>query len=147
MPVVYEQRDHIGIVTLSRPTARNAWGADFNEGLERHFDAMEEDDDIRCAVLTGDESGGRAHQEHPEAEASRVRGARRLSQAAGRGGASHRPGPVARAARQAHGQGAGGGGARRLVDLYRFAALELTEDKAEGHRAWREKRKPAFRGR
>ncbi len=34
-----------------------------------------------------------------------------------------------------------------LVDLYRFAALELTEDKAEGHRAWREKRKPAFRGR
>jgi enoyl-CoA hydratase/carnithine racemase len=34
-----------------------------------------------------------------------------------------------------------------LVDLYRFAALELTEDKAEGHRAWREKRKPVFRGR
>src|SRR6266849_5785839 len=58
MPVVYEKRDHIGIVTLSRPTARNAWGADFNEGLERHFDVMEEDDDIRCAILTGDESGG-----------------------------------------------------------------------------------------
>ena len=34
-----------------------------------------------------------------------------------------------------------------LVDLYRFAALELTEDKAEGHQAWREKRKPVFRGR
>jgi len=34
-----------------------------------------------------------------------------------------------------------------LVDLYRFAALELTEDKAEGHKAWREKRKPVFRGR
>jgi len=34
-----------------------------------------------------------------------------------------------------------------LVDLYRFATLELTEDKAEGHAAWREKRKPAFRGR
>jgi enoyl-CoA hydratase/carnithine racemase len=34
-----------------------------------------------------------------------------------------------------------------LVDLYRFATLELTEDKAEGHRAWREKRKPAFKGR
>src|SRR3989442_3942466 len=58
MPVEYEKRDHIGIVTLSRPTARNAWGADFNEGIERHFDAMEEDDDIRCAILTGDESGG-----------------------------------------------------------------------------------------
>ena len=34
-----------------------------------------------------------------------------------------------------------------LVDLYRFSALELTEDKAEGHQAWREKRKPVFRGR
>jgi enoyl-CoA hydratase/carnithine racemase len=34
-----------------------------------------------------------------------------------------------------------------LVDLYRFATLELTEDKAEGHTAWREKRRPVFRGR
>jgi enoyl-CoA hydratase/carnithine racemase len=34
-----------------------------------------------------------------------------------------------------------------LVDLYRFMALEATEDKDEGHRAWREKRKPVFRGR
>src|SRR5262245_23976522 len=34
-----------------------------------------------------------------------------------------------------------------LGDLYRFATLELTEDKAEGHAAWREKRKPVFRGR
>ena len=34
-----------------------------------------------------------------------------------------------------------------LVDLYRFMALEATEDKDEGHRAWREKRKPVFHGR
>src|ERR671918_463455 len=33
MPVSYEKRDHVGIVTLSRPGARNAWGPDFNEGL------------------------------------------------------------------------------------------------------------------
>jgi enoyl-CoA hydratase/carnithine racemase len=33
------------------------------------------------------------------------------------------------------------------ADLYRFMALELTEDKAEGHRAWRERRKPQFKGR
>ena len=33
-----------------------------------------------------------------------------------------------------------------LVDLYRFMALVLTEDKDEGHRAWRERRRPAFRG-
>jgi enoyl-CoA hydratase/carnithine racemase len=33
------------------------------------------------------------------------------------------------------------------ADLYRFMALELTEDKTEGHRAWRERRKPVFKGR
>ena len=33
------------------------------------------------------------------------------------------------------------------ADLYRFMALELTEDKTEGHRAWRERRKPKFTGR
>ena len=34
-----------------------------------------------------------------------------------------------------------------LGDLYRFAMLELTEDKQEAHQAWREKRKPRFKGR
>ena len=34
-----------------------------------------------------------------------------------------------------------------LADLYRFAMLELTEDKREAHQAWREKRKPRFDGR
>ena len=33
------------------------------------------------------------------------------------------------------------------VDLYRFMALELTEDKKEAHQAWRERRKPVTRGR
>ena len=33
------------------------------------------------------------------------------------------------------------------VDLYRFMTLELTEDKAEGHAAWRERRAPQFHGR
>src|SRR2546422_11298438 len=58
MPVSYEKRDHVGIVPLSRPRVRNAWGADFNEGLARHLAAMEDDDEVRCAVLTGDEAGG-----------------------------------------------------------------------------------------
>jgi hypothetical protein len=30
---------------------------------------------------------------------------------------------------------------------YRFMALEATEDKDEGHQAWREKRKPVFHSR
>lgn len=34
-----------------------------------------------------------------------------------------------------------------LVDAYRFMMLELTEDKTEAHQAWREKRKPSFKGR
>src|SRR6266508_5805941 len=58
MPVSFERRDEIGIVTLSRPEARNAWGTDFNEGITRCFAAMEDDDSIRGAVLTGDEAGG-----------------------------------------------------------------------------------------
>jgi enoyl-CoA hydratase/carnithine racemase len=34
-----------------------------------------------------------------------------------------------------------------LADLYRFAVLEMTEDRAESHQAWRERRKPEFKGR
>jgi len=58
MSVLYEQRGRVGIVTLSRPEARNAWGHDFAEGIAHHFAAMEDDDEIRCAVLTGDDAGG-----------------------------------------------------------------------------------------
>src|SRR5437867_4694449 len=58
MPVWDAMRGPIRSVTLSRPGARNAWGAAFNEGIARCFAAMEDDDEIRCAVLTGDEAGG-----------------------------------------------------------------------------------------
>ena len=34
-----------------------------------------------------------------------------------------------------------------LVDSYRFMVLEMSEDKAEAHQAWRDRRKPSFRGR
>ena len=33
------------------------------------------------------------------------------------------------------------------ADLYRFMALELTEDKEEAHQAWRERRRPVTNGR
>ncbi len=58
MPVLYEKRDQVGIITLSRPEARNAWGQDFTEGIAEYLAAMEDDDEIRCAVLTGDDKGG-----------------------------------------------------------------------------------------
>src|SRR6185436_7412585 len=262
MPVSYEKRGAIGIVTLSRPQARNAWGPDFNEGLARHLAAMEDDDEIRCAVLTGDEQGGafsaganlKDPKTHTMASAAdfvkslpkrRERafevlgnfpkpivgvvngfavgigciitfccdllvaseraewrlpqvalgilpaygGAVRLARWVGKGHAMRLalgiPLPADEAYRiglaqwlvphaklmdkalevAAHIAALPPLAARltkesivrgldipnladaSLVDLYRFAALELTEDKAEGHRAWREKRKPVFRGR
>ncbi len=262
MPVMYEKRDHIGIVTLSRPSARNAWGPDFNEGLGRQFAAMEDDDEIRCAVLTGDESGGafsaganlkdpRTHTMASAAEfikslpKRRERafetlgnfskpivgavngyavgigcivtfccdllvasdkaewrlpqvalgilpaygGTVRLARRVGQGHAMRLALGIPLTAEEAYRIGLAQWlvphakvmdkaleiaahvaslpplAARltkesllrgldipnlsdaSLVDLYRFATLELTEDKAEAHGAWRDKRKPAFRGR
>jgi enoyl-CoA hydratase/carnithine racemase len=248
MPVSFERRGPIGIVTLSRPEARNAWGADFNEGLARHFAAMEDDDEIRCAILTGDDAGGafsaganlKDPRTHTMASAVEVLGnfpkplvgavngfavgigcivtfccdllvaseraewrlpqvalgilpayggSARLARWVGRGHAMRLAMGFPLTAQEAHRIGlaqwlvphgkvmdqalevAGHIAAlpplaarltkeslltgldipnlsdASLVDLYRFATLELTEDKAEGHRAWREKRKPVFRGR
>ena len=262
MPVDFEKRGPIGIVTLSRPGARNAWGQDFNEGLLRHFAAMEDDDEIRCAILTGDEAGGafsaganlKDPKTHTMASAAefiksipkrRERafevlgnfpkpligavngyavgigcivtfccdllvaseraewrlpqvalgilpaygGAVRLARWVGRGNAMRLtlgiPLPAAEAQRIGlaqwvvphekvmakalevaehvaslpplaaqlakesllRGLDVPNLADAALVDLYRFATLELTEDKAEGHAAWRAKRKPKFRGR
>src|SRR5215831_6567269 len=259
MPVSFEKRDHIGVVTLSRPGARNAWGPDFNEGIARHFMAMEDDDAVRCAVLTGDDSGGafsaganlkdqRTHTMDSAGEFIRgipkrrerafevlsnfpkpligavngyavgigcivtfccdvlvasdraewrlpqvalgilpaYGGAARLARWVGRGHAmrvvlgmplgaaeayriglcqwlvphaglmdkalevaAHMaalPPLAARLAKESllRSQDIANLADASLVDLYRFAMLELTEDKAEGHRAWREKRKPVF---
>ena len=262
MPVTYEKRDHIGVVTLSRPGARNAWGPDFNEGLAKHFAAMEDDDEVRCAILTGDESAGafsaganlkdpKTHtQDSPAAFIKSIAkrkhrafevlgnfpkpligavngyavgigcivtfccdllvaseqaewrlpqvalgilpaygGSVRLARWVGRGHAmrlalgfpleaeeAHRiglaqwvvphaklmdkaleiaahvaalPPLAARLTKESllRGLDIPNETDASLVDLYRFAMLELTEDKAEGHQAWREKRKPTFKGR
>lgn len=262
MPVTYEKRQHIGIVTLSRPEARNAWGPDFTEGIARYCTEMEDDDDIRCAILTGDDKGGafsaganlkRADTHTLSSAAEFIKSLSRQKDrqfevlsnfskpllgaingyAIGVGciitfccdmliaseKAEWRLPQVALGILPAYGGSArlarwvGKGQAMRLamgiplkaeeayriglaqwlvphaelldktlevathiaslpplaarltkeslnrgldipnlsdasfVDLYRFMALELTEDKNEGHAAWREKRKPAFRGR
>ena len=42
---------------LSRPQARNAWGEDYNASLLEMLPRLEDDPDIRCVVLTGDEAG------------------------------------------------------------------------------------------
>jgi enoyl-CoA hydratase/carnithine racemase len=262
MPVIYEKRDQVGVVTLSRPEARNAWGADFTEGITQFFGEMEDDDDIRCAVLTGDDKGGAfsagANLKNPQTHtlsstadfikslpkrkdrqfevlsnfpkpligavngyaigvgcivtfccdllvaSDRAEwrlpqvalgilpaygGAVRLARWVGKGHAmrlamgmpltadeAYRIGlaqwPVPHAQLHAktmevaeyiaslpplatqmvkeslsRGLDIPNLSDASLVDLYRFMALEATEDKDEGHRAWREKRKPVFRGR
>src|SRR5260370_34016711 len=47
-----------GILTLSRPQARNCWGQDYADGLIRHLDEAADDDEVRSVILTGDEAGG-----------------------------------------------------------------------------------------
>lgn len=57
MPLLYEKRGHIGILTLSRPEARNAWCNEFTTGLQERLPELEDDRDIRCVILTGDDNG------------------------------------------------------------------------------------------
>lgn len=57
MPLLIEKKDGIGQLTLSRPEARNAWGDDYNTGLPRILEEWEDDDDVRCVILTGDPKG------------------------------------------------------------------------------------------
>lgn len=57
MPLLYEKNGSVGLITLSRPQSRNAWGDDFREPLCKLLDDLESDDDIRCVILTGDDQG------------------------------------------------------------------------------------------
>ena len=57
MPLLYEKRGHVGVLTLSRPEARNAWCAEYNAGFIEILPQLESDRDIRCVVLTGDPAG------------------------------------------------------------------------------------------
>ena len=58
MPLLYEKRGAVAVLTLSRPQARNAWGEDYNAALKELLPQLEDDPDIRVVVLTGDEAGG-----------------------------------------------------------------------------------------
>ncbi|MBI3516526.1 MAG: enoyl-CoA hydratase/isomerase family protein [Proteobacteria bacterium] len=58
MPVLYEKRNQVGYLTLSRPDARNCWGDDYNADLPARCEEIAFDDDVRAVVLTGDEAGG-----------------------------------------------------------------------------------------
>ncbi len=57
MPLLYEKHGAVGVLTLSRPQARNAWGEDYNNGLRGLLPKIEDDPQIRGVVLTGDPAG------------------------------------------------------------------------------------------
>ncbi len=262
MPLLCEKAGHVAILTLSRPEARNAWCPEFHAGLREHLPELEEDRDVRCVILTGDDKGGafsagadlknpRTHTENSIAgfledlpkrrrsspismltdfskpivaavngyaigigciltfccdlivasERAEWRlpqvalgilpaqgGAIRAARWIGKGNAmrltmgfplgadeAYRTGlaqwlvphaelmsqankvaehvaslsPLAaRVAKESINSGYNIPlGEAAHADLYRFMALQLTEDKTEGHRAWRERRKPVFKGR
>jgi crotonobetainyl-CoA hydratase/dehydration protein DpgD len=56
--VRYEKKDHVAYVTLNRPRVLNAMDLRMHEELGAVWDDVENDDDVRVAVLTG--SGNRA---------------------------------------------------------------------------------------
>ncbi len=51
--VEYELEDHIALLTINRPEARNAVNGDVAQGMEAAIDQLENDDDAWIGVLTG----------------------------------------------------------------------------------------------
>jgi 2-(1,2-epoxy-1,2-dihydrophenyl)acetyl-CoA isomerase len=49
----YETSGHIATITLDRAASRNAYSMEMIASIERAFDAAEQDDDVRCVILTG----------------------------------------------------------------------------------------------
>ncbi len=47
MPLLYEKRGHVAVLTLSRPEARNAWCVEYNERFIELLPALEDDRDIQ----------------------------------------------------------------------------------------------------
>ena len=76
--ITIEKRGHVGLLSLSRPQSRNAWGQDFTDELPRILVEWADDPDIRCVVVTGDEAGGAfsagADMKNPQTHAERTPG-------------------------------------------------------------------------
>ncbi len=51
--VLYEVADHIALLTLNRPEARNAYSGDMVAALLDALDKAEDDPNVRCVILTG----------------------------------------------------------------------------------------------
>ncbi|MBI2847201.1 MAG: enoyl-CoA hydratase/isomerase family protein [Chloroflexi bacterium] len=56
--LTYEKKEGIGIVTLNRPKARNAFSFKMRQDVGEVFTAMEEDPEVLVAILTGNQESG-----------------------------------------------------------------------------------------
>ena len=54
--VRYEVADHIGVITIDRPEARNAVNGDVASGIETAIDELEADEDTWVGIITGEGS-------------------------------------------------------------------------------------------
>jgi enoyl-CoA hydratase len=59
LPVLYERRNHVALITLNRPAARNAVNRAMAEAMEAALDCVEDDDEVRVGVLRAVVSGER----------------------------------------------------------------------------------------
>ncbi len=55
--ILYEKKDRIATVTLTRPASRNAWSEQVHMELEDIFPKMAADPDVLVTILTGDQRG------------------------------------------------------------------------------------------
>ena len=53
MTVDYELHGHVAVLTINRPTARNAVNTDVAQGIEAGIDRLEEDPDAWVGIITG----------------------------------------------------------------------------------------------
>jgi len=51
--VRFEIEDHIGLITINRPEARNAINGDVANGIEAALDKIEADESLRVGIITG----------------------------------------------------------------------------------------------
>jgi enoyl-CoA hydratase len=51
--LLVEQDGHVVTVTMNRPDKRNAWSGDMIHGMAAVWDAIDDDDTVRVAILTG----------------------------------------------------------------------------------------------
>ena len=52
MTVEFETREHVAIITLNRPEARNAINGEMAAGIESAIDRIESDSSLWCAIIT-----------------------------------------------------------------------------------------------